>query len=302
MKILIAYDGSSCADAALEDLKRAGLPKDAEVLLMSVVEQWFPPPPPSSYEIVESTIILDATPEVEKQMSQVVEQAQTMAFQASQIVHSNFPNWKIRAEGYSGSPAGELINKAEEWGADLIVVGSYGHSRLCQLILGSVAQRVVTEASCSVRVSRSCESKKDHPARIIIGVDDSSCSRVAVKTVAARVWPKGSEVRLVTSVDPWHMYGLEPAHKYAGAKGIQQTAEAALRATGLQVSSVIKEDNPRHLLVAEAERWKADSMFVGATGHGRLGRFLLGSVSTAVVSRAHCSVEVVRSPVGKNSN
>lgn len=299
MKILIAYDGSSCADAALEDLKRAGLPTDAEVLLMSVAEQWFPPPPPSSYEIVESAFVWSAAPGAEKQMSQAVEQAQTTAFQASRIVQSNFPNWKIRAEGYCGSPASEIIDRAEEWGADLIVVGACGHSGFSRFIFGSVSQSVVTEAPCSIRVSRSCESKKEHHARIIIGLDGSSCSRVAVKTVAARAWPKGSEVRLVTSVDPWHMYALEPADKYAGAKGIQQAAEAELRAAGLQVSSVIKEENPRHLLVAEAERWKADSIFVGARGLGRLGRLLLGSVSAAVVSRAHCSVEVVRSPAGK---
>ncbi len=299
MKILIAYDGSSCADAALDDLKRAGLPEEAEAFVMSVAEQWFPPPPPSSYEIVESSLIWSATPEAVQQMSQATEQANTMAFQASQVVKSNFPNWMIRAEGCCGSPASEVIEKAEEWGADLIVVGSRGRSGFSRLILGSVSQRVVTEAPCSVRVSRSSGGKKDTPVRILIGVDGSPCSRVAVRTVAARAWPKGSEVRLVSSVDPWHMYAVEPADKYAGAEGIQQLAEAELRAAGLQVSSVIKEENPKHLLVAEAESWKADSIFVGARGLGRLGRLLLGSVSTAVVSRSHCSVEVVRSPAGK---
>jgi nucleotide-binding universal stress UspA family protein len=47
------------------------------------------------------------------------------------------------------------------------------------------------------------------------------------------------------------------------------------------------------LLIAEAESWGADCIFVGARGMGRIGRFLLGSVSSAVAARAHCSVEVV---------
>ena len=43
MKILIAYDGSDCAKAALEDLHRAGLPPDAEVLILSVADVFLPP-------------------------------------------------------------------------------------------------------------------------------------------------------------------------------------------------------------------------------------------------------------------
>ena len=53
MKILIGYDGSECADAALDDLTHAGLPPDAEAHILSVGEVWLPPPPPSSYEIIE---------------------------------------------------------------------------------------------------------------------------------------------------------------------------------------------------------------------------------------------------------
>ncbi len=53
MKILIGYDGSECADAALDDLGQAGLPEAGEIHLLSIAEVWLPPPPPSSYEIIE---------------------------------------------------------------------------------------------------------------------------------------------------------------------------------------------------------------------------------------------------------
>jgi len=69
---------------------------------------------------------------------------------------------------------------------------------------------------------------------------------------------------------------------------------APLRTRGLTVSSVIKEGDPKHVLLDEAERWGADCIFVGARGLSRVERFLLGSVSAAVAARAHCSVEVVR--------
>jgi nucleotide-binding universal stress UspA family protein len=63
----------------------------------------------------------------------------------------------------------------------------------------------------------------------------------------------------------------------------------------LITSSVVKEENPKKLLLSEAEDWNADCIFVGARGLSGFERFWLGSVSTAVVTRAHCSVEVVRS-------
>jgi nucleotide-binding universal stress UspA family protein len=57
---------------------------------------------------------------------------------------------------------------------------------------------------------------------------------------------------------------------------------------------VVKEENPKRLLISEAEDWGADCIFVGARGLSHIERFWLGSVSTAVAPRAHCSVEVVR--------
>jgi nucleotide-binding universal stress UspA family protein len=65
-------------------------------------------------------------------------------------------------------------------------------------------------------------------------------------------------------------------------------------AVGLTADAVVIEGDPRHDINAEAERWHADSVFVGARGVGALDRLLLGSVSGAVVTHAHCAIEVVR--------
>jgi nucleotide-binding universal stress UspA family protein len=294
MKIVIGYDGSSCADSALEDLSRAGLPQKAEALVISVAELRLPPPPPSSYGILSGYAVGVGTSADAETSSRVVDDAQALAFQASRLIQASFPGWEVRHDGRPGSPAGEIIEKAERWGADLIVVGSHGRSALGRLILGSVSQRVVTEAHCSVRVARSPRAEKDAPVRIVLGVDGSEHSGAAVRAVAARKWPERSEVRLVTSVDPLHMYGADPADKYTGVLTIHKSAEIFLRDAGLEVSSVAEEKDAQHLLVREAEEWGADSIFVGARGLGRLGRLLLGSVSTAVVARAHCTVEVIR--------
>lgn len=313
MKILIAYDGSPCADAALDDLQRAGLPRSGvEVHLISVAEVWLPPPPPSSYEVVEAAREAQSPADLQKryaQASQEAEQARALSLRAEQRLRQNFPEWKISSEATTGSPAWEIILKADQWKPDLTVVGSHGRSALGQFVLGSVSQKILTEAHCSVRVARGRVEVEDSPLRIIVGVDGSPGSEAAVHAVAARQWPLKSAVRVIIVEDPLvpSMIGsLIPSV----AKWIEESNEGevdwmrkmadramqTLRSAELIVSSSVMPGDPKRVLVEEAEKWGADSIFVGSTGFSnRFERFMLGSVSAAVAARADCSVEVVRS-------
>jgi len=63
----------------------------------------------------------------------------------------------------------------------------------------------------------------------------------------------------------------------------------------IKITGKILPGSPRSIILAEADRWKADLIVVGSHGYGAWQRFLLGSVSQAIVSHASCSVEVVRS-------
>jgi nucleotide-binding universal stress UspA family protein len=73
-------------------------------------------------------------------------------------------------------------------------------------------------------------------------------------------------------------------------------AENELRVIGLNVSVAIEKGDPQRVLLEEARKWDANSIFVGGRKFsGAIERFRLGSVSTALVTKAHCSVEVVRS-------
>src|SRR5262249_50192507 len=98
MKLLIAYDGSRCADAALDDLTHAGLPEKGEALVMSVAEVWLPPPPPSSLEIVEMAVTTKGPLALERKYmagSRVVEHANELAAAAAARFQANFPGWKV---------------------------------------------------------------------------------------------------------------------------------------------------------------------------------------------------------------
>jgi nucleotide-binding universal stress UspA family protein len=75
---------------------------------------------------------------------------------------------------------------------------------------------------------------------------------------------------------------------------LADTATARLQKVGLITDNLVIDGDPRYEINAEADRWKADCVFVGARGLGAIDRLLLGSVSGSVVAHAHCTVEVVR--------
>jgi len=131
MKILIAYDGSECADAALDDLTHARLPATGEMHIMSVAAMWFPPPPPSSYEILEEARHAQSPAELQRDFaktSDAAREALVFAELARDRIQTKFPNWKVTADSSCGSPAWELVAKADGWKPDLIVVGSHGRT------------------------------------------------------------------------------------------------------------------------------------------------------------------------------
>ena len=305
MKILIAYDGSDCANAALEDLQRAGLPRVAEALVMSVADVFLPPSSSPAPDLPAEVSV--AVQRAWAQATHAVDEARALAQHARTHLLTFFPAWDVRAEACADSPAWAVVKKAEAWQPDLIVVGSHGRSVLGRLWLGSVSQKILTEAQCSVRVGRSHRQTNAAPVRLLIGVDSSPDAAAAVHAVAAREWPAGSAVRLVTALDARMSTALafmrlsgqtgtemSEADESAWMSRTTDALAAPLHKRGLAVSSMISAGDPKHVLLDEAEHWGADCLFVGARGLSRVERSLLGSVSAAVAARAHCSVEVVR--------
>ena len=311
MRVLVAYDGSQCAESALDDLIHAGLPGRGEALIVTVGEVWLPPPPPSAYEIVEMATA-DSPLELEhkyQENSDVVKTAAAMAARAAARFSSNFPQWKVSHEAVWGSPSWELYSKSEEWKADLIVVGSHGRSALGRFFLGSISQWLLTEARCSVRVARGKLDEPDFPVRLLLAHDGSRNANRALAQIAARQWPAKSEVLVVTVDQPLEatvvgsvMPPLTASiadfnrREHARLQRLVERAADELREAGLRAAVQVINGDPKQVLVRVAEDWRADCIFVGATGvSNRLERFLLGTIAGAVAARAHCSVEVVRS-------
>jgi nucleotide-binding universal stress UspA family protein len=307
MRILIGYDGSDCANAAVEDLESAGLPKSAEALVMTMADVFVPPP---INEGIDDTFPLYVPPGVKrahKLAERKLKEAETMATRVSEQIKNAFPGWQVSHLALADSPAWAILREANEWKPDLIVVGAQGHSVLGgRLILGSISQRVLYEATCSVRIARTRNVDKNY-LRLLIGVDNSPYASAAVDAVCERKWPKGTEVRLLAVVDTVMAITPDPS-KPSVQKWIEVGEEEnwdevgkifkpeadKLRACGLRAAVVIRRGDPTEEILDEAEAWGADCIFLGPKGARGLSRLLLGSVSSAVSARANSSVEIVR--------
>ena len=309
---MIAYDGSAHADAALGDLRRAGLPHEAEALLVSVADglvgAYFPVAevagPAASSRRVTSVVEL-----AREQAVMLLAEAREAAGRARSQVVSSFPDWEVSSAVLEGDPSEELLRRAEAWRPHLIVVGSQGRSALGRFLLGSVSMTVAERAHSSVRVARrGVEKEEGAPPRIIIGVDGSAGATRAVRAVWSREWPAGTQVRIVAVDDgsgPVRLADVTPKLEELGTAGnagppvnarlMAEAARVALLSKGLSVSVEVREGDPRRVLIEEAVGWSADSLFVGSHGLDRpLDESGLGRVAAGLVTGAPCSVEVVR--------
>ena len=210
-----------------------------------------------------------------------------------------------------GDPKTVILDHAAAMGADLIVVGAHGMSAVEEFLLGSVSKAVLRYAPCSVAIVRNAGTRGDAGLKVLLAVDGSEGSRHAAESLAARPWPAGTEIRVLSAVElglsalqaAFEIPAFDTTHlESQRAAAMQRTEDAidsarkTLEAAGLTTSESISVlvASPKEIILQEAAAWPADWIVVGSHGSGGLSRFLLGSTSETVATHAACSVEVVR--------
>jgi len=144
MRILLATDGSGHSEAAVEEIAQWHYPADSEVRIISVVElRYFP----TTYPL--GGVDLNLYDQMEKDAREVTEKAA-----AKLRAGETNPQLIVATKVLYGSPKEAILEEAEAFGADLIVVGSHGHGILERFLLGSVSQAVALHAKCSVEIVR----------------------------------------------------------------------------------------------------------------------------------------------------
>lgn len=146
MKILLAIDGSPCSDCAIEAVASRPWPAGSEVKLFHAIDSPIPDIPDIPTFFVFYAGRMQQLAEARKHAPAVIEQALN-------ILRGN-PQLQVTSEIVEGHAKDMILDEAERWQADLIMIGSHGYGAGKRLVLGSVSLALVNAAKCSVEVAR----------------------------------------------------------------------------------------------------------------------------------------------------
>lgn len=145
MKILIAYDGSDSSKRAIEVVGEMAKKED-EIILLTVIPA----------ELLYSTFTKMLLPTIDlssvAKESSFKERAEETLREAARRLEDKVARIETLVE--TGDPADEILVTAKSRGCDLIVVGYKGYGKEGRFLIGSVTDKVVRHAYCSVMVVR----------------------------------------------------------------------------------------------------------------------------------------------------
>jgi nucleotide-binding universal stress UspA family protein len=213
----------------------------------------------------------------------------------------------VKARGLTGSvhlgdvPAAHAIaDRAKALGADLVVMGTHGHTGLKHLLLGSVAERTVEYAPCAVWTVKGENAAK--PRIIVVGTDFSKAGAEAVEVAVEWARRFGARLHLVHALQipmpliaPYEVAMPEGVIEGARREAQRQLDETAKKLTGLTVSTELASTPAHAALVDAATQLAADLIVTGSRGLTGIKHALLGSVAERTLRHAPCSVLTVRS-------
>jgi len=298
MKVLIGVDGSSGGVEAVRQAGRLLAPTDEVALYFSLNDMRLPgrvePEMVDRARVAVAETIFD---EARKQLPPGLRE------KATTIVGQRKP-----AEGF--------VTAIDEWRAELAVVGARGHSKLAELLIGSVAREVVHGAEVPVLVARAPAKPHSGGPKILVACDGSGTTEDACDFLGRLTWPEttqGQVMQVIESmfageIPEWlaqkardseteamaqawiRGHDQERAQTLAGLQQLQGCLPTAFRGT----EPIVAEGIPAEEILRVAKSQSTDMIVLGARGLGRWSRMLVGSVSEKVLSYAPCSVLIVR--------
>jgi len=289
MRVLLATDGSK--DAATEWLKEFPLPGDTTVLIVTVAAPL--------HALAEVQMMRDLREAVLADVRRIGEEAQ-------KILKPRWPGVEVQVR--EGDPREEIIRVAEEWGADLVVLGTRGLGAAQGFLLGSVSQTVARHATCPVLVVKGSPRK---PGKVLVAMDGSEGSLDTLRFLRSLEPGRKLDLLLLGVVEPLRFPSTAPRFIRGPLKAalvdLQQERRAEIQnALGSAanemkgkvgtISVSVRSGNPAEEIVRAAKDRGVDLIVVGARGLGGVKRLLLGSVSERVLRDARCPVLIVKRP------
>jgi nucleotide-binding universal stress UspA family protein len=289
LRILVANDGSSRAQVAVDLVATVRWPARTVVEILEVNEPLMPG--------------MEVAPETLRALErEVQDQIDTdLALAKSRLL----PLGTVGTVSRRGRAASEIVHTAERAGSDLIVLGSRGRGPLATMLLGSVAAEVIDRSPCPVLIARI-----PRLGRIAVADDGSAAAGYAVRLVST--WPIFSALptRVVSVAPVFAITGVGPIRhedaKQSYAEGVDALRETyrriaregakQLTEAGVPAEPDTRLGDPAEEIINGALEHAADLIVIGSRGQTGLQRLVLGSVARNVLTHAPLSVLIVRRP------
>ncbi len=282
MNILITLDSSPTAQAALE---------------AALARRW---PPATEFRILTVLPKKEEWTNNQKGRRSSVYNAYTLVDDAANKVVARNPDSIATAQFAEGDPAKCILKYAREWPADLIIIGSHDRSLMERMFMGSVSRAVFQDADCSVLIARKVEPSQIY--RVLVPIDDSFNSQIAVDTLLASTWPKNTYFKLVSAAAVNHgLFGgqsdVELHEEYL--YGINETLQKAKDKLNFHFGSefvdcLVREGEPAPVILDAAKEWESHLIVIGSSERPGFTLKMFGSLAHTVALKAPCSVLAVR--------
>jgi len=202
----------------------------------------------------------------------------------------------------TGTPFVEIIRRAREEAADLILVGAHGAQFIKDLLVGTTMEKIVRKGDRPVLVVK--RSVRAPYRRVLVSTDFSEPSRQALE-LGLRLAPEariyllhayqGIEGQLWRS-DMTKSEILRYRHRVA-QQSRQQMKDFIRRMNldGRLIVRLLRYGRAPHVITAAAQRLRPELVCVGSVGRTGLPQILLGSVAEHVLREVSCDILVARS-------
>lgn len=286
-RILVAVDGSPASLHALKETFRLVRAERGSVGVVSVV-----PPHDGELRLVGVSNV------IEKMRAP----ARKALAEAAGVAESE--GMTLQTYALQGEPHEVIVSVAEEEGYDLIAVGVKGHNVCETVLMGSTTARVIGFGHTPVLVVP-LQSQLTWQ-RILVPVDGSASSQVAVHLAFQLGEAYGSEVLVVSVADvPSHVYGIsgEAAEKMIAdsRRHLDKIASEALSHEA-QAEYILREGEPARILIELASQRSSNLIIMGSHGRTGLTRLLMGSVTERVIQGSPCPILVVRDALASEAD
>lgn len=291
MRVLLATDRSESSDAAVEFLQHLRFTKPMQLNVLSSV------PVTASVGFSGLPPVVQAV--MQEEEASLREHLAAVSRQFQSLSESTIDTLVVGPPGY------EIRSEAEQWNADLIVMGAVGKSTMERVVLGSVSDFVATHTASSVLVVRppKPEAESDPPRKIMVALDGSQDDLQLIEFLKSISWPIDAELHLVHVIEDLTLYRQdllehmdqhwqqERVNSEEHAQQIKKVAEKTISNTQ---TAVLVDAHLGEALIKYADRHQCDLIVAGDHHRNFINRILLGSVSRYILRYAHCSVVIAR--------